>query len=323
MNINRLLSINESSSILSRMEKASPPGTFVATISLDLSTQLVKDLQDQGFEISTPLHTVFSAKKKGLSCTLYKSGKLTVQGKEKGPFIEFYLEPTIIKKFTYTHPEAEAIQDLDTSPHIGIDESGKGDFFGPLCIAGVFAEGQGILKLKQIGVKDSKQLTDSSIKKIATKIRAEFAYHIVKINPAKYNELIQQFSNLNSLLAWGHATTIEQLVEKTECTNVIIDQFANEHVVLTAVKRKKLNLEITQRHRGEEDLVVAAASILARAAFVEALEDMEKKYGQPFPKGASKMTIEAGKTFVRSHGKEQLNLVGKLHFKTLDSILRL
>lgn len=291
--------------------------TFVATISPSLSGQMIEDLKQQGFEISTPIYTLFAAKKKGVTCILYESGKLTVQGKEMRAFIEFYIEPFILKTFNFTYAEL----DINREGRIGIDESGKGDFFGPLCIAGVFAEGEGVLKLKQLGVRDSKGLSDAKIEKIAQKIRQEFVYHIVKINPLKYNELIEQFDNLNRLLAWGHATTIEQLNAQTGCQRIIVDQFANEKVVLTALKRKHLTLDVFQRHRAEEDLVVAAASILARNAFVEGLKQLEEQFAQPFPKGASKQTIEAGKAFVRRYGRENLGKVAKLHFKTIDSIL--
>lgn len=303
-------------------EKASSPNIFVTTINLSLAKQMVTDLQEQGFEISHPTYTVFSAKKKGVNCTLYQSGKLTVQGKEMKPFIEFYLEPQILKSFSFTYADQIEESDLDLEAHIGIDESGKGDFFGPLCVAGVYAQGEEIIKLKKIGVKDSKTLSASAIKTLAYKIRDNFVYHIVKINPLKYNELIEQFKNLNKLLAWGHATTIEQLVEKTGCRRVIIDQFADDHVVKTALKRKKIDLDLTQRHRGEEDVVVAAASILARQTFVDSLEKMEQEFHQEFPKGASSKTIEAGRKFLRNHKRENLGKVGKLHFKTLDSILR-
>lgn len=289
---------------------------FVTTVDPSLKTRLSKELAEQGFELSTPPHTFFSAKKKGVSCTFYQSGKLVVQGKEIQPFIEFYLEPMILKEFSYTY----GAQQIDTTAHIGIDESGKGDFFGPLCIAGVFAGGEEIPKLKEIGVKDSKTLSAASITKIAAKLRETYVHHVVKINPLKYNELIVQFGNLNRLLAWGHATVIEQLVSKTGCKRVIIDQFANEHVVLTALKRKHLELDLQQRHRAEEDPVVAAASILARWAFTDGIDRMEQEFKQAFPKGASQKTIQAGQQFVRSYGRESLNKVAKVHFKTIDSI---
>jgi ribonuclease HIII len=294
-----------------------PSSSFVTTVDLSIQKKLKADLIEKGFEISTPPYTVFSAKSKGLSCTLYQSGKLMVQGKEMAQFIEFYLEPEILKAFNFGYEDLE----IDKTPRIGIDESGKGDFFGPLCVAGVFAEGEGILKLKELGVKDSKLLNDATILKVAKKIRENFIHHIVKINPKKYNELYAQFKNLNRLLAWGHATAIEQLVEKANCKFVIIDQFANEEVVITALKRKKLEIELTQRHRGEEDLVVAAASILARETFLEGMDSLSKTYGLTLPKGASALTIKIGKTLVVKYGKEVLESVGKLHFKTLEQIL--
>lgn len=304
-------------------DKIPSSNIFVTTIDTTLAPRLVHDLKEQGFEITIPAYTHFAAKKKGVSCTLYQSGKLTVQGKEMGAFIEFYLEPSILHTFTYTHKEASLdTTGLDRTPRIGIDESGKGDFFGPLCVAGVFAEGPAIAKLKQLGVRDSKALTDPMIVNLAEKIRKECVHHIVKINPLKYNELIIQFGNLNKLLAWGHATTIEQLSEKTGCKHVIIDQFADERVVLTALKRKKLDLDVVQRHRGEEDIVVAAASILARCAFVQGMELLEKQFNMKLPKGASQHTIAAGRKFVQTYGQENLGQIGKLHFKTLDSILR-
>lgn len=293
------------------------PSTFVASADPSLADQMAADLIKQGFEITHPPHTLFSAKKKGVSCTFYQSGKLTVQGKEMGEFIEFYLEPTILKSFDFSHGNKL----FDPTARIGIDESGKGDFFGPLCVAGVYAEGSQIGKLKELGVRDSKTLNDQTILRLAARIKKECVHHIVKINPSKYNQLIVQFGNLNKLLAWGHATTIEMLSEKTGCKKIIVDQFADERVVLTALKRKKLELDVSQRHRAEEDIVVAAASILARATFVDSIEQLERQFGLKLPKGASAQTIAAGKKFVSMHGREMLNEVGKVHFKTLDSIV--
>lgn len=293
------------------------PNYFVATVDVKIADKLLQDLKSQGFEISKPPYTIFSAKKKGVSCTLYESGKLMVQGKEMSEFMEFYLEPQILGTFNFTYQDL----DIDMTSRIGIDESGKGDFFGPLCVAGVQAEGAAIAKLKQLGVKDSKNLSDSSIIKIGNKIRAEFVHHVVKINPAKYNELYAQFKNLNHLLAWGHATTIEQLVARTQCTQVIVDQFADERVVLRALKRKKMEINLTQRHRAEEDLVVAAASILARQTFIESLAQLSEKYKMELPKGASAKTIQAGKKLVQEYGSEVLEQTAKMHFKTLDVIL--
>lgn len=291
--------------------------SFVVQIESSLAPKLQKDLQAQGFEITKPAHTHFSAKKKGLSCTFFTSGKFVVQGKEKDSFIEFYLEPEILKKFSYTYGDL----DLDLTARIGVDEAGKGDFFGPLCIASFYASGDEVKALKELGVKDSKNLSDQTLCKIAEKIRAKFAHHIVRINPPKYNELYEQFKNLNRLLGWGHATAIESLVAKTGCRKVVVDQFADESIVINALKRKNISLDLTQRPRAEEDLVVAAASILAREAFLNGLAAIGQSYDFHLPKGASAQVITAGVKFAEKWGQDALLKVGKKHFKTLDQIL--
>lgn len=291
--------------------------SFVVQIDLSLAEKLKAGLNEQGFELSQPAYTLFQGKKKGLTCTLYTSGKLMVQGKEMTPFIQFYLEPEILKSFGFGYEKLT----LDLTPRIGVDESGKGDFFGPLCIAGVYAAGEGITHLADIGVKDSKKLSDDSVLKIAQKVRKDYLFHVVRIGPEKYNELYEKFGNLNLLLGWGHATVIENLVDQAGCETVIIDQFAAEHVVENALRRKKKKVLLTQRTKAEQDLVVAAASILARAAFLEGLKKLEQNWGCPLPKGASERTIQAGKHIVREHGVHVLPQVGKMHFKTAQVIV--
>jgi ribonuclease HIII len=290
---------------------------FVATISLELADRLHNDLVEQGFKITTPAYTVFSAQKKGVSCTLYTSGKLTVQGKDMEEFITFYLEPEILQSVAYSYPETQ----VNLIPHIGIDESGKGDFFGPLCIAGVQADEAKIKELLSMGVRDSKQISDSVVRKLSAKIKTSCPHAIVFISPKKYNELYASFNNLNRLLGWGHATAILELVTKTGCTEIIIDQFASEDVVIDALKQKKTQVSLTQRHRAEADPVVAAASVLARAAFLEGLERLGKQFEIELPKGASPQVIQVGRMLVRKFGPQILEQVAKLHFKTKEEIL--
>jgi ribonuclease HIII len=291
--------------------------TFVATIDLSLASKLQADLAEQGFEMTKPPYTLFSALKKGVSCTLYTSGKLTVQGKDKDDFIAFYLEPEILKSVAYTYPEVN----IDMTAHIGVDEAGKGDFFGPLCIAGVQADEEGIKKLLAMGVKDSKKMTDKTIMALASKIRLAVPFTVIRIFPTKYNELYVGFKNLNRLLAWGHASAISDLVEKTGCKEALIDQFANESLVENALKKKNVVINLKQRPRAEEDPVVAAASILARAAFVDGIDLLSKEAGLELPKGASSKVIEAGRKLVEKYGKDGLGKFAKLHFKTYNDIL--
>jgi ribonuclease HIII len=291
---------------------------FVAEIDLALADKLRTDLIEQGFKLTTPAYTIFSAQKKGVSCTLYTSGKLTVQGKEMEEFITFYLEPEILKSVAFSYPETQ----VSTTPHIGVDESGKGDFFGPLCVAGVYADEGKIKELLSLGVRDSKRISDPVVRKLSVKIKACCPHAIVFISPKKYNELYAGFNNLNRLLAWGHATVITELVEKTKCMEVMIDQFAAENVVINALKQKKIQgVVLTQRHRAEADPVVAAASVLARAAFLEGLERLGKQHDIELPKGASHPVIKAGKALVKKFGPQILEQTAKLHFKTKEEIL--
>jgi len=291
---------------------------FVTQIDSSKIALLKEALLEQGFELSTPPYTHFAGKKKGLSVTLYTSLKLTVMGKEMGPFIEFFLEPQILGTFTFTHPVAA--KELDLTARIGVDEAGKGDFFGPLCIASVYGAGDDILKMAALGIKDSKNLSDATVLKLADQIKKNFIHEVIRISPLKYNEMYASFGNLNSLLAWGHATAIENVCQKSGCTNVVIDKFAHEHVVERAVARKKLNITLTQKVRAEEDLVVASASILARAAFLDGMKKLSTECGFELPKGASAQVKEAARKAISTFGREVLPKISKTHFKTTNEV---
>lgn len=291
--------------------------TFVATIDLAFAAKLEEDLRSQGFALTKPPYTCFSASKSGVSCTLYTSGKITVQGKGKDEFITYYLEPEILQNLIFSYPETAA----DMTAHIGSDEAGKGDFFGPLCIGAVYADEKNIKELLRLGVKDSKQMTDKTMLLLAPKIKAATPTAIVRISPAKYNEMYRGFQNLNKLLAWAHAAAIGELVQKTGCQKALVDQFSTQPLVKIALHQKGIQIEVNQRPRAEEDPVVAAASILARSAFVEGIEILGKQIGMVLPKGASSLVTQAGRKLVAAQGQGVLDQVAKLHFKTTQQIL--
>ena len=288
---------------------------FSKKIDLKLKEKMLQDLQQQGFEMTYPEYTIFQAKKKNLTCTLYESGSLVVQGKNMDEFIKFYLEPEIIKSFEYSYPE----EHTDMTPRIGVDEAGKGDFFGPLCIAGIYCDKTHIKKLIELKVKDSKRFSENSITNIA-KVLKTFPHVVIRLYPEKYNSLYSQFKNLNYLLGWAHATVIDDLKKKTHCQKAIIDQFASKHIVETALKKKQAEIDLTQRHRGEEDIVVAAASILARDSFLQGLEKLSSEVSFLLPKGASSIVKEAARKLVDQKGKEILPKVSKTHFKTTNEV---
>lgn len=291
--------------------------TFSTKIDPSLKEKLKSDLKEKGFAFTYPQYTIFSAKKKGIVLTLYESGALIVQGSDKDEFIEFYLEPEILKSFEYTNPEIN----VDLTARIGVDEAGKGDFFGPLCVVSCFADEDAIKKLISLGVKDSKKLSDNTILKMAIEIKKYCAFSLIALFPEKYNELYGKFHNLNYLLGWAHASAIQNLHEKSSCKKVIIDQFADKHVVENAIKQKKIDIDLTQRTKGESDIVVAAASILARAAFLDGMKKLEEECKLKLPKGASDAVFDTALKLAVKYGLERLPKYVKIHFKTYQEVV--
>ena len=207
--------------------------------------------------------------------------------------------------------------------HIGTDESGKGDYFGPLVVAGVFLpdDQQGVLR--ELGVKDSKKFSDSRVRQLAEVIKKGYKYSLVIIGPEKYNELYAKLRNLNRILAWGHSRVIENILEEIRSPLAITDQFGDKLYVLNALMKKGKTIELIQKPKAEEDLAVAAASILARAEFLRRLYFLSQEVGLDLPKGSSPLALEAGKKLVEQLGVEVLNRVTKKHFKLTEKIMSL
>ncbi len=206
---------------------------------------------------------------------------------------------------------------------IGTDESGKGDYFGPLVVAGIFIpEGQEEV-LRELGVRDSKKCSDSKVKELAAILRKGYPHSVVAIGPARYNELYLRFRNLNRLLAWGHARVIENILQQVPASLVITDQFGDELYVRQALMKMGKKVELIQRVKAEADLAVAAASLLARAEFLRRLEDLSAEVGVELPKGSSPLAEKAGVELVRRWGESVLDRVAKKHFRLTARILKI
>ncbi len=206
---------------------------------------------------------------------------------------------------------------------IGSDESGKGDFFGPLVVAAFFMpEGQEGL-LRELGVKDSKRTSDARCRQIAEELKKGYVHSIVAVGPEKYNELYAKLRNLNRILAWAHARAIENILERVPAGRAVTDQFGDERFVKNALLKKGRAIELVQMPRAEEDPAVAAASILARAEFLVRLHFLSKDVGAELPKGASALVEEAAVKLVRAQGPGILDKVAKTHFKTAARVLDL
>ncbi|MFM7181058.1 MAG: ribonuclease HIII [Verrucomicrobiales bacterium] len=298
--------------------------SFTFTLTAAQADSLERRLRDGTFDLHDVPHARVGARKQGLSVTLYSKGpKVVVQGKESSEFIQFILEPEILGEARLGYEEE--LNPEAYSPHIGVDESGKGDFFGPLVVAAVYVDGPIARALAALGVMDSKQLSsDKRARQLAEAILTVpgLDSEVLILPPAKYNPLYSKIKNLNRLLAWGHARVIENLLERRpDCPRALSDQFAaNTRVLSSALMERGRRIRLDQRTKAESDLAVAAASILARVRFIDWLDKCSERCGVKLPKGAGPPVIAAAKEFLRIHGADRLPDVAKMHFKTASGL---
>ncbi len=302
---------------------ASPLSSYTHPLTAAQAEQLRQVLERDGFEFKDKPHTLFAAAGEKLSIAVYEKGpKVLVQGKRTEEFVRFTLEPEVLGEAKLGYEEELNPEMFE--PHFGIDESGKGDFFGPLVIAGAYTDRETARALLDAGVADSKKIADGKIKKLAAMIRRApgLDHEVIMVGPKKYNELYGKIGNLNKLLAWGHATVIERLCEKRpDCGRALSDQFANPSRLRAALGERGRGITLQQRTKAESDVAVAAASILARDKFVWWIEGASEKFGLTIPKGASGAVRRAAGELVERHGVGVLEAVAKTHFKTASEWL--
>ncbi|MSU33122.1 MAG: ribonuclease HIII [Pedosphaera sp.] len=303
---------------------------YTATLTAEQADRLERHVREGNYLLREVPYARLSGVKKECSVTFYLSGKLVVQGKGTREFVEFILEPEILQKVALGYEEVLDPTLMD--PRIGVDESGKGDFFGPLCIAGVYVNKKIFGAWSDAGVKDSKSVSsDVQIGKLAKIIRSTLGcvYDVVAIGNEAYNRMHSRYGSVNTVLAWGHARVIENLMERSALmiplpVRAISDQFASSKTTVErALMEKGRTLELVQRHKAESDMAVAAASILARDEYVTRMERLEREYEVPLPKGASKGVEVAGRTAIAKHGPEVLPKIAKMHFRTAYRVLGL
>jgi len=285
---------------------------------------LQRYLDAHGYEFREVPYARFAAEREKTNVVFYESGKLVVQGKGTQEFVEFVLEPEILKEARLGY---EAVLNPELLlPRLGVDESGKGDLFGPLCVAGVYVNESVVKAWQDCGIQDSKNISsDKRIAELADLIRKTpgCVTTVVPIGNEAYNRLHAKMRTVNELLAWGHARVIENLMGqrhrmKPPPVRAISDQFArNPATVGRALMPLGRSIELIQRHKAEADAAVAAASILARNEFVTRLGALGRQFGVELPKGCSEAAVAALREFVSKHGAEALAMVAKLHFKTI------
>ena len=245
----------------------------------------------------------------GSIAMFYTSGKLVLQGNED---------------FSNIFKEAE--KDSTIVPHLGVDEVGKGDYFGPLVVVSCFVNNESLELFKKVGVGDSKKFSDKKIMEMYEQLKDYPYYYASVVMPEEYNELDEEIGNVAILLARQHSKVIEMGLgdlksKNIECNTVVIDQFSNtKKRILNELGKLGQGADIQQFHKGESDIAVAAASVIARGIFVDEMEKLCNAYSFDFPKGASNV-IDKGRQFVKLYGKEALHLVAKVSFRTTSSCL--
>ena len=275
----------------------------------------------------------------GFNCALYQKEKhgrrkLCIQGSKAQDFVEFFLEPNVLGVATVGYEDV--LDPGRSSAHGGSDESGKGDFFGPLVVACCYTDEALSAAMREMGVRDCKQMTDKAVLTVGAKLRQLLGpdrYAVVKIGPAAYNRLYAKIKNINRLLAWAHGTCIEELLERQQaCPKVVVDQFApTEATIRRALKERGKKIVVEQRHRAEDDIAVAAASVMARAEFLLAIAAMAVEDGpipvdkvplDMIPRGSSDPRVrQLAEEMVRKHGPTWLMNHCKAHFQTTDKVL--
>jgi ribonuclease HIII len=269
-------------------------------------------------------HTTIAVDTGTCRVNLYTSGKCLVQGKGAEEWITFTLEPEVLGEARLGY---EAVHDPESvQPHMGIDESGKGDFFGPLVIASVYTDAKSVEILKELGARDSKKISSDRVAlQMASDIRKKLdgKFAIVAIGPEAYNRMYAKIGNVNRLLAWGHARAIENLLEKVpDCPRALSDKFGPVSRIERALMEKGKKIKMDQRTKAESDPAVAAASILARAGFLMALRKMEKDFGiETVPKGCSAKVKQIAERLIADRGPGILLKTCKCHFRTTDEVL--
>jgi ribonuclease HIII len=304
-------------------EKPKKLSTYSLKLDDDQMEKLRALLLGRGWESFDVAYARYAFKGRDCNVTAYESGKLVVAGKGTEEFVTMTLEPEITQapKLGYDlvlHPEwFEA--------HAGLDESGKGDLFGPVIAATVIAERPAIEAWIKAGVKDSKRIAESQIINLDKLIRATSGVAVASCfcGMPKYNLLMSRpHANLNKLLAWQHATALVQALGRKKVPWGLLDQFSKQPLTQRELTKMGVkDFDLRMRTKAEEDPVVAAASVIARAEFVRQMHTLSKRFGGPLQKGAGPLVKEQAAQIIERFGVRSLGDFAKLHFRTAYEVV--
>ncbi len=308
-----------------KTDQDEPPRKTVYSLKLDPEQRgKLREVLGSGpyldFEVD---HADYAFKGDGFNVVCYKSGKLVVQGKGTEDFVRDVLEARVTGDPRLGYDEVHHPEWFE--PHAGLDESGKGDLFGPLVVACVIADGTAVREWRDNGIQDSKTIaSDARIFALEKEIRKTSGVVVKTLfaGMEKYNALHGKFgSNTNRLMAWMHATVLKEALEARPVPWGMLDQFTKQPLVQRNLKGVPIDLRMMPR--AEADPVVAAASIVARALYVRQMVKLSKEAGEPLLRGASAQVKQQAARLVAKHGKEALGRFAKTHFKTASEAVAL
>lgn len=277
------------------------------TVELDAAAiaALRTQLEAQGFSFKPLDYGHFQARGEGVAVNAYKSGKVVIQGKGEAAFLEAhgFLQPAAV---------------IDERV-VGSDESGKGDYFGPLVVAAVTAGPEEAVALRDAGVRDSKKMSDGAILRAAVVVRRICPHDVQTLTPVEYNAAHEREGNVALFLSRMHAQAIAGAIDE-RCTRAVIDQFTFAERLENALRDAGVEVDVEIRPRAEDNIAVAAASVLSRAEFLIGLKDLGSEHGLELPKGAGANVDRMAREIFRAGGIEALAAIAKTHFKTTRKV---
>lgn len=290
-----------------------------------LTLEILDRLQKYNFQTTDPVKKMYNYEFDVLSANekikilVYfgKKGIKTVfQGNKSSPlFTE--IEEIATGNLSLGLPQ---IKIEEPEEYIGSDETGKGDVFGPLVTCAFYVNKELITKLRKLGVRDSKELGENQIYKLAAEIKklGNDNYELLSINPQRYNELYDKFRNINEILNWSHSKAIENLLKQKNAKTIITDKFRKKDLRFSS-EFEYGNYNIIQETKAEKYIAVAAASILARDKQLGWF-NIQKKNGFDLKRGASEEVKVLVKNLIKNN-RSSIKDFAKIHFKTVSIFL--
>lgn len=310
---------------------------LLSTVVLQFPQNELSHMEDyyKKYIIKKPPNSLFLAKINNVTVTAYPSGKVMFQGagaqQEAAKWNKSATEKSSKShsKNSVNHHHYQPPESLFTHAHIGTDEAGTGDYFGPITVSAVYVSEEKIPLLKSMGITDSKTLTDRNISKLAKEIvREKIPYTLLTLDNIKYNKLQKKGWNQGKMKAMLHQHAIQKLLTKIDNSllhGILIDQFCQPSSYLKHISQEGLQLAkdtFFMTKAESYSTSVAAASIIARAKFVKEMDELSDRYGFTIPKGASSKVDEAAAYFIKKNGFDALSNVAKTHFANTEKAIK-